>query len=83
MLVQNWPRSRLDRSQVKTLTLKHVILTSTLIISDITKISSNNCLFSQEEYTSLDEVLPDTDVLYVTRVQKERFKSIEEYNKVC
>jgi carbamoyl-phosphate synthase/aspartate carbamoyltransferase/dihydroorotase len=81
MLVQNWPRSRLDRSQVKTLTLKHVILTS--IISDITKILSNNCLFSQEEYTSLDEVLPDTDVLYVTRVQKERFKSIEEYNKVC
>ena len=38
---------------------------------------------TQEEYTSLDEVLPDTDVLYVTRVQKERFKNIEDYNKVC
>jgi carbamoyl-phosphate synthase/aspartate carbamoyltransferase/dihydroorotase len=37
---------------------------------------------TQEEYTSLDEVLPDTDVLYVTRVQKERFKNIEDYNKV-
>jgi carbamoyl-phosphate synthase/aspartate carbamoyltransferase/dihydroorotase len=38
---------------------------------------------TQEEYTSFDEVLPDTDVLYVTRVQKERFKNIEDYNKVC
>jgi aspartate carbamoyltransferase catalytic subunit len=29
---------------------------------------------SQSEHTSLDEVLPQTDVLYVTRVQKERFE---------
>ena len=39
-------------------------------------------LLSQEEFLNLDEVLPDTDVLYVTRVQKERFKSVEEYEKV-
>ena len=31
---------------------------------------------------SLDEVLDETDVLYVTRVQKERFKSEEEWEKV-
>jgi carbamoyl-phosphate synthase/aspartate carbamoyltransferase len=31
---------------------------------------------------SLDEVLEDTDVLYVTRVQKERFASEEEWEKV-
>ena len=31
---------------------------------------------------SLDEVLDETDVLYVTRVQKERFTSEEEWEKV-
>ncbi|KAF6018983.1 CAD [Bugula neritina] len=35
----------------------------------------------QEEYTSLESALPDTDVLYMTRVQKERFSSEEEYIK--
>jgi carbamoyl-phosphate synthase/aspartate carbamoyltransferase/dihydroorotase len=36
----------------------------------------------QREYEDLAEVLPSTDVLYVTRIQKERFESLEEYNKV-
>jgi len=36
----------------------------------------------QTEHTTLDKVLPLTDVLYVTRIQKERFVSIEEYDKV-
>jgi aspartate carbamoyltransferase len=33
----------------------------------------------QSEKTNLDEVLPETDVLYVTRVQKERFEDPEQY----
>lgn len=37
---------------------------------------------SQTEHTDLNEVLPITDVLYVTRIQKERFEDIEEYEKV-
>lgn len=38
---------------------------------------------SQKEHQELsDEVLRETDVLYVTRVQKERFKSEEEYESV-
>jgi aspartate carbamoyltransferase catalytic subunit len=37
---------------------------------------------SQAEYNSLTEVLPETDVLYVTRVQKERFEDPAEYEKV-
>lgn len=37
---------------------------------------------SQEEFTSLEQVLPDTDVLYMTRIQRERFNSQEEYDKV-
>lgn len=36
----------------------------------------------QRECTSLEEVLPDTDVLYVTRMQKERFASEKEYLEV-
>lgn len=36
----------------------------------------------QAEYETLDEVLPETDVLYVTRVQKERFSDLNEYESV-
>ena len=36
----------------------------------------------QAEFTTLEEVLPETDVLYVTRVQKERFEDPAEYEKV-
>jgi aspartate carbamoyltransferase catalytic subunit len=31
---------------------------------------------------SLDEALPQTDVLYVTRVQKERFRDLDVYEKL-
>lgn len=34
------------------------------------------------EVLSLEEVLSDTDVLYVTRIQRERFPDMEEYEKV-
>jgi aspartate carbamoyltransferase catalytic subunit len=37
---------------------------------------------SQSEHTTLDDVLPDTDVLYVTRVQRERFPNEDIYNSV-
>ncbi|XP_051037738.1 CAD protein isoform X1 [Phodopus roborovskii] len=33
----------------------------------------------QEEFESIEEALPDTDVLYMTRIQKERFGSTQEY----
>jgi aspartate carbamoyltransferase len=36
----------------------------------------------QQESMTLDPVLPETDVLYVTRVQKERFENLEAYEKV-
>lgn len=36
----------------------------------------------QQEYTSLEEVMPQTDVLYVTRVQKERFEDLAQYEAV-
>ncbi|KAM6965094.1 multifunctional protein CAD [Aplochiton taeniatus] len=33
----------------------------------------------QEEFDSIEEALPETDVLYMTRIQKERFSSEQEY----
>ncbi|KAL1140533.1 hypothetical protein AAG570_000463 [Ranatra chinensis] len=37
----------------------------------------------QQEINSLEEALPDSDVVYMTRIQRERFPSEEEYNKAC
>ena len=36
----------------------------------------------QKEYTSLDEIAPFVDVLYMTRIQKERFETQEAYLSV-
>jgi aspartate carbamoyltransferase catalytic subunit len=36
----------------------------------------------QMEFSNLETVLPETDVLYVTRVQKERFDDPDEYDRV-
>lgn len=36
----------------------------------------------QKEYKSIEEALPSTDVLYMTRIQKERFADQSEYEKV-
>lgn len=45
------------------------------IIEDVLK--ANNVEY--KEVTSLDEVMPSLDILYMTRVQKERFFNEEEY----
>jgi aspartate carbamoyltransferase len=37
---------------------------------------------SQDEFNALEPILPETDVLYVTRVQKERFEDISQYENV-
>jgi len=41
-----------------------------------------NVSLLQETFSSLEEAVPETDVLYMTRIQRERFASEEEYNKV-
>jgi aspartate carbamoyltransferase catalytic subunit len=38
---------------------------------------------SIKEHTELDDILPSLDVLYVTRIQKERFPDEDEYQKVA
>lgn len=37
---------------------------------------------SQEKFDTLEDALPETDVLYMTRIQRERFSSQEEYENV-
>ncbi|XP_071450455.1 multifunctional protein CAD isoform X2 [Hetaerina americana] len=37
----------------------------------------------QEEFSSLEEVIPECDVIYMTRIQRERFQSLDEYEKAC
>lgn len=37
----------------------------------------------QEKFSTLEDALPDTDVLYMTRIQKERFATQEEYRQAC
>ena len=46
----------------------------------IRDLKDNNVAF--EESNSLEEKLPELDVLYMTRVQKERFANKEDYEKV-
>lgn len=46
-------------------------------VKDIMK--EHDCEYIQKN--SLDEAISDIDVLYMTRIQAERFESIEEYNK--
>lgn len=36
----------------------------------------------QEAFSSMEDPLPQTDVLYMTRIQRERFPSQESYDKV-
>ena len=36
----------------------------------------------QDEHQELDPVLAKSDVLYVTRVQKERFENLDEYEQL-
>ncbi|XP_058443628.1 CAD protein [Malaya genurostris] len=38
---------------------------------------------SQKVYDNLDDAIAETDVLYMTRIQKERFNSDAEYDKCC
>lgn len=37
----------------------------------------------QENFSSLEEALPKTDVLYMTRIQRERFPDESSYKEAC
>ncbi|OMH85528.1 Protein pyrABCN [Zancudomyces culisetae] len=53
------------------------------IISKLNQLASPNNNFRQFKHNDLSKfILSVTDVLYVTRIQKERFESVEQYNNV-
>ncbi|XP_075125461.1 multifunctional protein CAD isoform X4 [Leptodactylus fuscus] len=60
--------------------LRYVTPRSLRMPSDIINFLTSKGI-KQEEFDSIEEALPDTDVLYMTRIQKERFESKEEYDK--
>ncbi len=55
---------------------------SSLSLGQKKKQELEKCKCSIEETSDLESVINDLDVLYVTRVQKERFESEQEYDRV-
>ncbi len=49
---------------------------------DVTSELKNKFDIEIKEYTKMESIIRDIDVLYVTRIQKERFPDPEEYEKV-
>jgi carbamoyl-phosphate synthase/aspartate carbamoyltransferase len=62
-------------------TLNYVTCESLRMPDDVKK-ELSDAKIAQNEYTSLSDVIASTDVLYVTRIQEERFASKEEYENV-
>jgi len=77
---------RTVHSLVKLMTCYNVnyryVSPKTLELPDNVKRHINDKNLKQTEYDNLDEAIKGTDVLYMTRIQKERFDNLEEYNKV-
>ena len=85
-IVGDLKHGRTVHSLVKLLALYGVklnyICPPSLSMPDEIKAELKKAGCSQFETTDLDQVIPTTDVLYVTRVQKERFEDLSEYESV-
>ena len=85
-LLGDLKNGRTTHSLVRLLCLYGVTLNyvspSSLAMPDSVKAEAAKRGIAQFETSDLEAVLPKTDVLYVTRIQKERFSSAEEYEKV-
>lgn len=85
-LVGDLKNGRTVHSLAKLLSLYNVKLNyvspKTLKMPKHIKNIINSKNIKQFEYENLEDVLCETDVLYITRIQKERFENIEEYNKL-
>ncbi len=85
-LLGDLKNGRTTHSLVKLLCLYGVTLNyvspASLRMPDEVKAEAAKRGIAQFETTDLEAVLPKTDVLYVTRIQKERFANPEEYEAV-
>eukprot|EP00049_Salpingoeca_infusionum_P015325 m.296587 g.296587 ORF g.296587 m.296587 type:complete len:2279 (-) comp15857_c0_seq1:170-7006(-) len=61
-------------------TLRYVSPPSLQMPEDVQSFINGRCV-EQTSHTSLIDLIPDTDVLYMTRIQRERFASEEEYSQ--
>lgn len=59
-----------------------LISSKELTVPDYIKDIMINAGCKYTEVTDLNEAIPELDVLYMTRIQKERFKNEEEYNRL-
>lgn len=77
---------RTVHSLVRLLSLYDVTLNfvspPSLAMPEYVKTEASRAGITWNEYHSLDEVIGRSDVLYATRVQKERFENIDEYEAV-
>lgn len=64
-------------------TTQHFISPESLALPPEVRYDLNEAGASVEEHTDLEFVLPDLDVLYVTRIQRERFPDENEYRAVA
>ncbi|KAF8928650.1 hypothetical protein BGZ58_009471 [Dissophora ornata] len=85
-LVGDLKNGRTVHSLVKLLAYYHVTLNfvspSSLRMPEEVKTELTKSGIAFNEYTDLNEVIAESDVVYVTRVQKERFADLEEYERV-
>lgn len=66
----------------KDVNLQYVSPSNLAMPEHITKYLTSKGM-KQTTFNSIEDALPTTNVLYMTRIQKERFSSEEEYNKSC
>ncbi|KAG0084161.1 hypothetical protein BGZ92_010144, partial [Podila epicladia] len=85
-LLGDLKNGRTVHSLVKLLAYYHVTLNfvspSSLQMPEAVKHELRQAGVPFTEYTDLNEVISESDVLYVTRVQKERFMDLAEYERV-
>jgi len=64
------------------ITLQYVSPTQLRMPDTVRQYCSEHGIKVQKEFPTLQEAILSTDVLYMTRIQKERFESISEYDEV-
>jgi len=60
----------------------HLVSPSELKLPSSVKINIKDKQLAYYQYTEINEVIPKVDILYMTRIQKERFQDPMEYEKV-
>lgn len=71
--------------KMKSITLRYCSPTSLQMpdqVKNYVKNYPNTIIREQEDYTDLKEAIKGANILYVTRVQKERFQNLEDYEAV-